>query len=45
MAVAIQVQLRAQREVRFARFVAMWGDLEGKGFRARLEHAIIEGAP
>ena len=42
--VAIQVQLRARRELEFARFAAMWGELERKDFRARLEHAIIDGA-
>ncbi len=43
--VAIQVHLRARRETLFARFLDTWEELERKGFRARLEHAIIEGAP
>jgi len=41
--VAVQVQMRARREQAFARFAAMWEELERKGFRARLEHAIIDG--
>ena len=41
--VAIQVGLRARREREFARFDSMWAELERKGFRPRLEHAIIEG--
>jgi CHAD domain-containing protein len=40
--VALQVQLRARREVLFARFLELWGDLERKGFRARLEYALTE---
>ena len=42
--VALQVQLRARREVLFARFESFWGELERKGFRARLEYALSERA-
>ena len=42
--VALQVRLRAQRELLFARFLESWGDLERKGFRARLEYALSERA-
>ena len=42
--VALQVQLRARREVLFARFETFWGELERKGFRARLEYALSERA-
>jgi hypothetical protein len=39
---ALQAHLRARRRVLFARFLEQWGDLERKGFRARLEYAIGE---
>jgi CHAD domain-containing protein len=42
--VALQVRLRAERERLFARFLAFWGELERKGFRARLEYALSERA-
>ena len=42
--VALQVHLRARREVLFARFLEFWDDLERKGFRARLEYAAAERA-
>jgi hypothetical protein len=40
--VALQVHLRARRELLFARFLAFWSDLERKGFRPRLEYAVSE---
>ena len=40
--VALEVGLRARREVLFARFLESWGELERKGFRARLEYALTE---
>ncbi|HEX2086527.1 MAG TPA: CHAD domain-containing protein [Solirubrobacteraceae bacterium] len=39
---ALVVHLRARREVLFARFLAMWADLERAGFAARLRDAITE---
>jgi CHAD domain-containing protein len=42
--VALQVHLRARREVLFARFLEQWSELERKGFRARLEYAVTERA-
>ena len=39
---ALVVHLRARREVLFARFLAMWTEIERDGFRARLEYAISE---
>ena len=42
--VALQVRLRAERELLFARFLTFWGELERKGFRARLEYALSERA-
>jgi CHAD domain-containing protein len=42
--VALQVELRARREVLFARFLELWGELERKGFAARLEYALTERA-
>jgi hypothetical protein len=40
--VALQVELRARREGLFARFLELWGDMERKGFAARLEYALTE---
>ena len=42
--VALQVRLRAERERLLARFLTFWGELERKGFRARLEYALSERA-
>src|SRR4051794_29380384 len=42
--VALEVRLRARREVLFAQFLETWAELERKGFRARLEYAITERA-
>jgi CHAD domain-containing protein len=42
--VALGVRLRARREVRFAAFLELWGELERKGFAARLEYALSERA-
>ncbi len=39
---ALLAHLRARRELLFSRFLALWGDLERKGFRARLEFALGE---
>ena len=36
---ALETHLRARRALLFARFLELWGDLERKGFRARLEYA------
>jgi hypothetical protein len=41
---ALQAHLRARRTVLFARFLALWGEYERKGFRARLEYAVGERA-
>jgi CHAD domain len=41
---ALQAHLRARRRLLFDRFLALWGDLERKGFRARLEYAVGERA-
>ena len=42
---ALQVHLRARRRLLFDRFLALWGEYERKGFRARLEYAAGERAP
>jgi hypothetical protein len=42
--VGLEVELRARREVLFARFLELWGSLERKGFAARLEYALTERA-
>jgi CHAD domain len=39
---ALQAHLRARRLLLFDRFLELWGDLERKGFRARLEYAVGE---
>ena len=39
---ALQAHLRARRIVLFERFLALWGEYERKGFRARLEYAAGE---
>ena len=39
---ALQVHLQARRLLLFDRFLELWGDLERKGFRARLEYAAGE---
>jgi hypothetical protein len=39
---ALEAHLRARRRLLFDRFLALWGDYERKGFRARLEYAIGE---
>jgi hypothetical protein len=39
---ALQAHLRARRRVLFAQFLEQWGELERKGFRARLEYAVGE---
>jgi hypothetical protein len=36
------VHLEARRELLFARFLERWSDLQRRGFRARLEHALSE---
>jgi CHAD domain len=41
----LQAQLRARRRLLFDRFLALWGEYERKGFRARLEYAVGERAP
>jgi CHAD domain-containing protein len=41
---ALQTYLRARRAVLFEHFLALWGDYERKGFRARLEYAVGERA-
>jgi hypothetical protein len=41
---ALEVHLRARRELLFRRFIEQWADLERKGFRSRLEYAITERA-
>jgi hypothetical protein len=40
--VAVTTELLARRERRFADFLALWRDLERKGFRPRLEYAVAE---
>jgi len=39
---ALEVFLRARRELLFARFLEAWEDAGRKGFRARLEYAVTE---
>jgi hypothetical protein len=39
---ALEIHLRARRELLFLRFLELWTDLERRGFRARLEYAISE---
>jgi hypothetical protein len=41
---ALHAHLRARRLLLFDRFLELWGDLERKGFRARLEYAVAERA-
>jgi hypothetical protein len=41
---ALEIHLRARRELLFERFLEQWADLERKGFRSRLEYAITERA-
>jgi CHAD domain len=40
----LQAYLRARRLILFDRFLELWGSLERKGFRARLEFAVTERA-
>jgi len=40
----LEIHLRARRALLFGRFLALWDDLERKGFRARLEYALGERA-
>jgi CHAD domain-containing protein len=40
--VALSAELLARRERAFTAFLELWQDLERKGFRSRLEHAICE---
>jgi CHAD domain-containing protein len=40
--VALQVRLRGHRAALLEDFLALWEDLERKGFRARLEFAVAE---
>ena len=40
----LQAHLRARRLILFDQFLALWGTLERKGFRARLEYAVAERA-
>jgi hypothetical protein len=42
---ALQAHLRARRLLLFDEFLAVWGSMERKGFRARLEYAVGERAP
>jgi len=39
---ALLTHLRARRALLFGHFLALWDDLERKGFRARLEFAVAE---
>lgn len=39
---ALLAHLRARRELLFGHFLALWAELERKGFRARLEFAVAE---
>jgi hypothetical protein len=41
---ALQAHLRARRLLLFDQFLELWGSVERKGFRARLEYAIAERA-
>ena len=38
----LQAHLRGRRLLLFDRFLELWGELERKGFRARLEYAVSE---
>jgi CHAD domain-containing protein len=40
----LEAHLRARRLLLFDRFLELWGSLERKGFRARLEFAVTERA-
>jgi hypothetical protein len=40
----LQAHLRARRLIVFDQFLELWGSLERKGFRARLEYAVAERA-
>jgi hypothetical protein len=40
----LQAHLRARRLLLFDRFLELWGGIERKGFRARLEYAVGERA-
>ena len=40
----LQAHLRARRLLLFDQFLELWGSLERKGFRARLEYAVSERA-
>jgi CHAD domain-containing protein len=40
----LQAHLRGRRLTLFDRFLELWGSLERKGFRARLEYAVSERA-
>ncbi len=40
--VALEIYLRARRDLLYARFLIFWRDLEREGFRSRLEYAISE---
>ena len=42
--VALQVHLRARRRALFEDFLALWHDLERKGYAARLAYAVSERA-
>jgi hypothetical protein len=42
--VGLEVHLRARRQQLFGSFLELWGELERKGFRARLEYAVSERA-
>jgi hypothetical protein len=39
---ALQAHLRARRLLLFDRFLELWREYERKGFRARLEYAVVE---
>jgi hypothetical protein len=39
---ALEIYLRARRDLLYARFTAFWRELEREAFRARLEYAIAE---
>jgi CHAD domain-containing protein len=43
--VALEVHLRGRRAALLAEFLALWHELERKGFRARLEYALEERSP
>jgi hypothetical protein len=42
---ALLAHLRARRLLLFDRFLERWGEIERKGFRARLEYAVGERSP